>query len=469
MLQYLQTGVNWVLGLGATVMLPIILTIFGMILGQGFGKSFRSGLTIGIGFVGINLVVGLLFSSIGPAAQAFVTRMGIKLTILDVGWPIGAAISFGTPMASLVIVAGLALNLILIFVNATKTMDIDIWNYWHIIFSASVAYIMFDHNILLSLVVGLVVLLITLKLADWTAPVLRYHFGLPGISLPHAETVNWAPLMFLLDWVEERIPGLNKLNANPENIQKRVGLFGEPLIMGLFIGLIIGILGALDIKGVLTLAVETAAILVLMPKMVAILMEGLIPLSEGAREFLAKRFPKKQLFIGLDAAIVIGHPAGMTVALLMVPITILMAVVLPYNQMLPFADLAVLPFTMVWAVAVSRGNIVRGLINGILTMAIVFALATNFAPMLTEMGKMVGFTFPAGASMISGIDVGSHLVPWFIINLLNFKNPILILFAAIVAIVYFFIWYLMRNQVRKQYANEIAEDAKELAAKLANG
>jgi len=444
-------------------MLPIIITIFGLVLGQGFTKSFRSGLTIGIGFVGINLVIGLLFSSIGPAAQAFVTRMGIKLTIMDVGWPIGAAISFGTPMAGLMIVVGLLLNLILIFFNATKTMDIDIWNYWHIIFSASVAYILFDHNVLLSLLVGVVVLLITLKLADWTAPVLKYHFGLPGISLPHAETVNWAPLMYLLDWVEEKIPGFNKIKADPENIQKRVGFLGEPLILGLFIGLVIGILGGLDVKGILVLAVQTAAILVLMPKMVAILMEGLIPLSEGAREFLAKRFPKKQLFIGLDAAIVIGHPAGMTVALIMVPITIVMAVILPYNRMLPFADLAVLPFTMIWAVAVSRGNIIRGIVNGIITMLMVFALSTNFAPMLTDMGKMVGFTFPAGASMISGIDVGSHLVPWFVINLLNFKQPSMIILAAIIAVLYFLIWFLMRNRVRKQYAVEIEEDAKEFA------
>ena len=52
--------VQFILGLGPTVMLPIVITIIGMAFGQGFKKAFRSGVTIGVGFVGINLVIGLL-------------------------------------------------------------------------------------------------------------------------------------------------------------------------------------------------------------------------------------------------------------------------------------------------------------------------------------------------------------------------------------------------------------------------
>ena len=54
--------VQYILNLGPTVMLPLTITIIGMIFGLGFKKAFRSGITIGIGFVGINLVIGLLTS-----------------------------------------------------------------------------------------------------------------------------------------------------------------------------------------------------------------------------------------------------------------------------------------------------------------------------------------------------------------------------------------------------------------------
>ena len=457
-----KTAVDFVLGLGPSVMLPIILTVFGLILGQGFTRSLRAGLTIGVGFVGINLVIGLFFDSLGPAARTLVENFDVQLDILDVGWPIGAAISFGTPVAPLLIPLVLLINMALIAVNFTKTMDVDIWNYWHFIFAASVTYYAYN-NMILALAVGVVTAVITFKLADWTAPVLEHHFGLPGISLPHAETVNFAPIMYTLERIWAKIPFLAKVKADPDTVQRRFGLLGEPLTMGLVLGLIIGILGGNDLGSILVLGIQMAAVLVLLPKMVAILMEGLIPLSEGAREFITRRFPGKDVYIGLDAAIVIGHPAGMAVALLMVPITILLAVILPYNRMLPFADFAVLPFTMVWAVAAARGNIVRGLLNGIFTMLIVFYLATEFAPLATEMGKAVGFDFPEGASLISGIDVGSHLIPWIIIKLIDFRNSTMFFVAIGVAVVYSLLWLWVRNDIRKQYTADEPESRQSVS------
>lgn len=451
--------VDFVLDLGPSIMLPIIMLAFGLILKQGFNKSFRAALTIGIGFVGINLVIGLLMEALGPATQAMVKSLGLSLDILDVGWPIGAAISFGTPVAPLMIPLILVLNVIMLSLNWTKTLNVDIWNFWHLIFAASIAYYAYD-NMLLAIAVGLVVSAITLKLADWTAPTIEHHFGLKGVSMAHSETVNFAPLMYASNRVIDKIPGLNKLHADPETLKKRFGIFGEPLVMGLVLGMLIGLLGGYDAKGVLTLGVQMSAVLILMPRMVALLMEGLIPISEGARDYINRKFPGKNVYIGLDTAIVIGHPANMAVALLMVPITILLAVILPYNNMLPFADLSVLPFTVVWAVAAARGNIIRGLINSIFTLMIVFFLATNLADLATTMGRAVGFAFPEGATLISGIDLGSHILPWIILRLLDPSNPYF--FAAIgAAVVYALLWYWVRNDIRKQYAKEMGLDAQQ--------
>lgn len=449
----IKAAVDFILGLGPSVMLPIIMTIFGMILGQGFKKSFRAGVTIGIGFVGINLVIGLFFQALGPAAKAMVESTGINLDVLDVGWPIGAAISFGTPVAPLLIPIVLVLNIILLAVNFTRTMDVDLWNYWHFIFTASVAYYA-SNNMVLALVTGAITAMIIFKLADWTAPVLEHHFGLPGISLPHTETVNFAPLMYAMNRIEDNIPGFNKLDVDPETLSKRFGVFGEPLIIGLVLGVAIGVLGKADLKGILTLGIQLAAVMTLLPRMVALLMEGLIPISEGAREFISKRFPGKDVYIGLDAAIVIGHPAGMAVALLMVPITIAMAVLLPYNRMLPLADIPVLPFVVIWGVAAARGNIIRGIINGIASMAIVFFIATNLADLATTMGKAVNFTFPEGATMISGIDLGAHVVPWILVNILVPSRGMLVP-AIILAVAYAAIWFWVRNDIKKQYAKEL--------------
>ncbi|MED1443359.1 PTS transporter subunit IIC [Aeribacillus composti] len=448
-----KQAVDFILDLGPSIMLPIIMTIFGLILKQGFKKSFRAALTIGIGFVGVNLVITLLTNSLGPATEAMVKKLGLELGILDVGWPIGAAISFGTPVAPLMIPLVLILNVILLSINFTKTLNVDIWNFWHLIFAASVTYYAYD-NMILALFVGLVVSAITLKLADWTAPAVEHHFGLKGVSLAHSETVNFAPITYATNRILDKIPGINKIHADPETLSKRFGIFGEPLMMGLILGMLISILGGYDLKGILTLGVQMAAVLVLLPRMVSLLMEGLIPISEGARDYINKKFPGKNVYIGLDAAIVIGNPANMAVALIMVPITILLAVILPYNQMLPFTDLAVLPFTVIWAVAAARGNIVRGLINAIITIMIVLFIATNLAELATTMGRAVGFDFPEGASLISGIDLGSHVIPWIIVRLLDPTNPYFIA-AIICAVLYGLIWYWVRNDIKKQFAKEM--------------
>lgn len=453
----IESAVDFVLGLGPAVMLPIIITLFGVLLGQGFKKSFRAGVTIGIGFVGINLVVGLLFASLGPAAAQFVNRLGIQLDVIDVGWPIGAAMSFGTPVAPLLIPLVLVANIILLALNFTKTMNIDLWNYWHFIFAGSVMYFA-TNSIPLALAVGVLTSVIVLKLADWTQPVLEHHFGLPGVSLPHTETVNWGPITYLLEKVENKIPGFNKLDVKPETLTKRFGVFGEPMVLGLVLGILIGVMAGLDLAGVLIVGIELAAVMTLLPRMVAILMEGLLPLSEGIRIFIQGRFPNKDVHIGLDAAVVIGHPAGMAVALVMVPIVLVMAAILPYNRMLPLADLPVLPFVVIWAVAASRGNIFRGIVNSIIVMAMIFFFATEFAPLATEIGRSIGFNFPpeAQGSLISGIDLGAHILPWIIIKVMQPGDPYFIA-GIVAAVAYGAIWWFVRNDIRKQYASEIAE------------
>ena len=105
---------NAFVDLGSIVVLPILIFIFGLILGTKPGKAFTSALTVGVGFVGLNLVIDLLSNSLGPAAQQMVERFGLNLTTIDVGWPAAAAISYGTILGSLAIPIGVVLNVVLI-------------------------------------------------------------------------------------------------------------------------------------------------------------------------------------------------------------------------------------------------------------------------------------------------------------------------------------------------------------------
>ncbi|HEY2517880.1 MAG TPA: PTS transporter subunit IIC [Polyangiaceae bacterium] len=469
----LADAVHYVLDLGAPVMMPVIMTLLGLALRQGFAKSFRAGLTVGVGFVAIGLAVGLLVQEVGPKAMAFADVLGLKLDVLDVGWPMGAAVSFASPIAAALIPAVLVLNVVLVAIKQTRTVDVDLWNYWHFIYTGALIHAA-TGSIAQGVLGACLTAFVIFKLADWTAPAVEHHFGLEGISLPHTETINWAPLMYALDRIERKIPGLATLHADPASIRKRLGLLGEPLLMGAILGLLLGALGAIPdfragavgkaVKDILTLSVSMAAVLIILPKMVAILMEGLIPISEGAREYLQKRFPGRDVLIGLDAAVVIGHPANMAVALLCVPIALLLAVVLPGNRMLPFGDLAALPFYVLWGVAASRGNMVRGLINAVFILCGILWIGTSLAPLTTELARAAHFapqglgTAAGGYREWSGVALGSHVVPWIVLQLFRPGSP---MFAAGIAaaFVYGGLWWWVRGEIRSQFADEIQKKA----------
>ena len=188
--------------------------------------------------------------------------------------------------------------------------------------------------------------------------------------------------------------------------------------MGLIIGLALGLLGGQKIDAILQLAITMAAVMYLMPKMVAILMEGLIPISEAAREFMAKHFGDREIFIGLDAAVSLGEPSVIAVGLLLVPITILLAIVLHGNKLLPFADLAVIPFIVCLITAMSKGNVIRALIVGTVVMACVLLMATNLAPIETQMALTAGIKMPAGASQIGNLD-RANLISWLFVKVFS--------------------------------------------------
>lgn len=86
---------RYILDLGPTVMLPIVIIIFSKLLGMKLGDCFKSGLHIGIGFVGIGLVIGLMLDSIGPAAKAMAEHFQINLHVIDIGWPGSSPMTLG--------------------------------------------------------------------------------------------------------------------------------------------------------------------------------------------------------------------------------------------------------------------------------------------------------------------------------------------------------------------------------------
>ncbi|MFC5584396.1 PTS galactitol transporter subunit IIC [Nitratireductor kimnyeongensis] len=448
--------------LGATVLLPIVIFVIAAVLGAKIGKAFRAAVTIGVAFIGINLVLGLMLGSIGDVAQAIVTNTGIERDIVDVGWPSAAAIAFGSSVGLWVIPIGIAVNIALLLTRMTRTLNVDVWNFWHFAFIGSLA-VAATGSLAYGLVVAALMAALSLLFADWSARAVQKFYGIPGVSVPHLASAQILPIAIVVNWIIERIPGINKINISTETIERRFGVFGEPVILGLVIGLVLGVIAyynAGDFGVVLSKVLQTgmtlAAVMLLLPRMVKILMEGLLPVSEAAQEFVRKRTGDRELLVGLDSAILIGHPAAISASLILVPIAIILSVVLPGNRVILFADLAVIPFIVAMAAPLLRGNVFRMVIVGTVTLAAGFYVANALAPLFTSAAVDSGFEMPENAVQITSVVDGFLWISYVVIAAIrNLGAAGLGVLAAIIAACF---WLYRRNTLAWERAAGAEDD-----------
>ncbi|MGC8979394.1 PTS galactitol transporter subunit IIC [Caldisericum sp.] len=447
--------------LGVTVLLPVVIFIFALIFGVKVSKAFRSALLIGIGFIGINLILGYFLNNLAPAAQKMVEYTGIKLPILDVGWPAAAAIAFAGKIGLFVIPITVLVNFLMYVFHLTDTVDVDVWNYWHFAFTGGLVYAA-TNNLWLGMFAAAINAAIVLVLGDWTAPAVQQHYNLPDISLPHGFSAAYVPIAIPLNWILDKLH-LDKIKADPESIKERWGIFGDPIIIGLFLGLIVGFLGNLKTLNnlnswfdILKLGISMAAVMYIFPKMVSILMDGLIPISEGVRDFMmAKAGGKRKFYIGLDSAIAVGSPAAIASAMILVPIAIVLMAIVPGNKMLLATDLAVIPFMVVMTVPITRGNILKTVIIGTIIIAFGLLIGTNLSPLFTKAAIDAQFSIPSGTTQISSICDGSNPLTWLIVKLM--MNPIGIV-ALIVGWAVFVFFYRKHRLAWEKIAGSVESE-----------
>lgn len=376
--------IDYFLSLGSTVFVPIVLIIIGLIMGQGILRAIRSGITVGIGFIGLNLAISLISDTLEPAVSQIVERFSFNLTVIDVGSGAAAGIAFSTLVGALIIPAVFILNFLLLIIGFTKTMNIDIFNYSHYAFTGAVV-----HLITGSIVIGMGASLIqaawSLLSADYSARKVQDALGVEAISIPQGYAASSVPLFSILEKLYNFIPALRDSKLDLSNLQRRIGMFGDPVIIGAILGLILALLAGYGFADGANLLMGVVAIMVLFPRMVKIIVEGLLPISDSAKEFFNKNFKGKEVFVGLDSAITLGLPTTQIVGTMLIPIALVLAVILPGNKVLPLGDLAFSAFYVCMATILHNGNILKTIISGIINMVGILYIATWFAPYFTEL------------------------------------------------------------------------------------
>lgn len=464
----METVFSYIIGLGAAVMMPILFTILGVCIGIKFSKALKSGLYVGVGFVGLSVITALLTSSLGPALSKVVEIYGLQLKVFDMGWPAAAAVAYNTSVGAFIIPVCLGINILMLLTKTTRTVNIDLWNYWHFAFIGAVVYFAMD-SILWGFFAAVICYIITMILADYTADRFQsFYANMEGISVPQPFCQGIVPFALVINKFLDKIPGFDKLEIDAEGMKKKFGLLGEPLFLGILVGAGIGALSCKDgnelvdkIPYILGLGIKMGAVMELIPRITSLFIEGLKPISDATRELIAKKFKGAVgLSIGMSPALVIGHPATLVVSLLLIPVTLILAVVLPGNEFLPLASLAGMFYVFPLILPITKGNVLKSFIIGLVILAIGLYFVTDLAPYFTQAAHDVyektqdaAVNIPAGFEG-GALDFAASPFSWIIFHLTySFKwigTGILVLFTI-------FLMVLNRRSIVK-YQKEQMKD-----------
>ncbi len=406
-MENIAAAVSTVLGnLGGSVLVAVVMCILGLVFRAGVKNSIRGGIYAGIGLAGLNIIVTAATGQLTPAIQGFSQNFNANLTVTDLGWG-SSGIAFSWPGLGFVIVGILIVNAIMIVLKLTKTMWTDIWSIWHGNVVGGFVWAATGGNVTLGILAGVVFLAIGSLVSDLTAKDYQEFNEMPGIGVPC--TVSFLALFAKpFNALIEKIPGIKDINASPENIRKRIGIFGELGVMGVAIGVIIGILAGYNYGGVLNLGVQIGVLMVFLPKTVSVLCEGVIPIANAINEFVQERFAEREVYVGVDCAALLGHPSVMASAVVLYPLVVLLAVLLPGNKMLPIASLALIPYWCGAVAAQLKGNVFRIVLFILVWTIPVLYIASAMAPIHTETMGMLGLADPAVVN--SSMDMGGDPV-----------------------------------------------------------
>lgn len=421
---------SYIIGLGAAVMMPIIFTVLGVCIGIRFGKALKSGLLVGVGFVGLSVVTALLTGSLGDPLKRVTEIYGLSLGIFDMGWPAAASVAYNTSVGAFIIPVCLTVNILMLFTKTTKTVNIDLWNYWHFAFIGAVIYFATD-NIWWGFFAAVICYILTLIMADLTCKQFQtYYDKMEGISIPQPFCQGFVPFAVLINKMLDKIPGFDKLNIDAEGMKRKFGIMGEPLFLGVVVGCGIGALACKDgkelvdgIPSILGLGIKMGAVMELIPRITALFIEGLRPISDATRELIARKFKSNVgLNIGMSPALVIGHPTTLVVSLLLIPVTLFLSVVLPRNQFLPLASLAGMFYLFPAVLPITKGNVLKTFLIGLVALIVGLYFVTDLAPFFTQAAQDVyAKTGDAAVKIPDGfqggsLDFASSLFSWIIFH-----------------------------------------------------
>ncbi|HFL2405314.1 TPA: PTS transporter subunit IIC [Clostridioides difficile] len=432
---------------GSATIVPIIIFIIAKIFKVTTKKSFLSAVYAGVALQGFTLILNSFTPIITPVINRMVESTGVNLPVFDVGWQATSLVAFSTSAGMIYLGLGILLQTILFLIKWTDVFQpSDLWNnYSYMVWGAMVIGV--TGNFPLGIACMVLLNLYSLLISELVAKRWSSYYRYPNCTIIAMHNVEASVFAVFADPIYNKL-GLNKIKLNPKELEKKLGFLGEPITLGLFLGMFIGILGnmtrinTMEAWGeIMKVGISTSAVMAIFPKVASMFAQAFAPITEAARKIMQKA-GNREWYIAVNDAVGYGEPATLISGLILIPIMLVIAMVLPGNKVLPVVDLLAIPYMVQGLVAIHNGNIPKVLVSGIIWFGLGLYVCTSTAPLFTDMATNIGVAIPAGAMLITSFNIlGKPLMGLVFFAFLS-ANPI---YIGLSVVIYFVLWALFRK------------------------
>lgn len=452
------------INLGAAPLMTIVLTIIALCFKVKPTKALEGGLKLGIALTGIGAIIGILTTAFAGAMSDFVARTGISLNVTDVGWAPLATITWGSPYTLYFLLILVFVNVVMLFLKKTNTLDVDIFDIWHLSIVGLLA-IFCGANLLVATILVIFIGVLKIINSDLMKPTFNDLLNAPDSNPMTTTHMNFMmnPIIMLFDRIFDLIfPWLDKYDFDAAKLNAKIGFWGSKFAIGIYLGIFVGLLAGQSPSEICALAFTAAVSLELFSLIGAWFIAAVEPLSQGITDFASKKLKGRTINIGLDWPFLAGRAEIWAAANVLAPIMLLEAIILPGNKLLPLGGIIAMGVTPALLV-VTRGKIIRMIVIGAIELPVFLWSGTLIAPFVTETAKKVG-AFPAGLgndSLISHTTMEGPVEKFlgYLVGNASQGQIEFVIYAILAVVVYLllFIWYA--GQMKKRNAVYAAEKA----------
>lgn len=433
------------------------------------------GLYAGIGLTGFSWIINQFTLIVIKIVYKMVNNTGIKSPIVDIGWEAGAVASFGSAIGLTFFIFGLLVEIILFATRITKVfMPSNLWNNFVFMLWGSLAFYV-THDWWLSLGLSFFMLLYTLLFAEIQADRWSTYYKSKNITVCSAQNIVQTIPAILLDPLWNRL-GFNRTTLTPTTLKHKLGIFGESPILGAALGLFISLIANIKElnqvsawEQIFQFTIQLSAVITIFPLIATVFNMAFTPLAEQIDKSRKQKqksnlgieinpiHDKKRWFLAVDDSVGYGESVTIISGIVLIPIMLILAFLLPGNKTLPIVDLVFLPFMVESIVAITNGNILKVIATSIVWFSLGLYTASWLGPIYTYAIAHYGVTIPAGVILVTSFSLMAQPFNALIFTAFISRNPFWISLCIII--------YLTSLLILRRYRPQIWTYLNKMAAK----